>query len=79
MELDINLADCDNAMSWIKGEGILNDVYWRPSEDGCGQPGGYDTSAMQRLRGTILVQAASGFRKVLDALTGASAPRTVKT
>jgi hypothetical protein len=37
---------------------ILNDVYWRPSEDGRGEPGGYDTSDMQRLRGLIMVQAA---------------------
>ncbi|UQS23442.1 hypothetical protein L1857_11710 [Amycolatopsis thermalba] len=37
---------------------ILNDVYWRPSEDGRGEPSGYDTSGMQRLRGLIMVQAA---------------------
>ncbi|MCO1575898.1 hypothetical protein M8C13_09025 [Crossiella sp. SN42] len=37
---------------------ILNDLYWRRDEDGRGEPRGYDTSAMQRLRGLIMVQAA---------------------
>ncbi|TCO49676.1 hypothetical protein EV192_11442 [Actinocrispum wychmicini] len=37
---------------------ILDGVYWRSSEDGRGDPGGYDTSDMQRLRGLIMVQAA---------------------
>lgn len=37
---------------------ILNLQYWRPNDDGYGEPGGYDLSDMQRLRGLIMVQAA---------------------
>lgn len=37
---------------------IVDDIYWRPSEDGRGEPGGYDASDMQRLRGLIMVQAS---------------------
>lgn len=37
---------------------IRDDIYSRPSEDERGEPRGYDTSGMQRLRGLIVVQAA---------------------